>query len=163
MVLDGYSKRGGGSGNGIPQRPGSIPEWEMFILARGPVMKKIALKVAVRKIASALLMSIAPGVALASTSGGVFAPIAGPLNTVLTGMQDMGGLVAAGGVVSTGLAWWHGGEHKKAMMIGLGATVGGIAMANAKGLATSITGGATMGHAGIVGLAISHAFHVVGL
>ena len=48
-------------------------------------------------------------------------------------------------------------------MIGLGATVGGIAMANAKSLATSITGGATMGHVGILGLAASHALHVVGL
>jgi len=111
----------------------------------------------VRKVSAAGLMFLAPGVALASTSGGVFSPITGPLNTVLTGMQDMGGLVA------TGLSWWHGGEHKKAMMIGLGATVGGIAMANAKSLATSITGGATMGHVGILGLAASHALHVVGL
>ena len=117
----------------------------------------------VRKVSAAGLMVLAPGMAFASTSGGVFSPIAGPLNTVLTGMQDMGGLVAAGGVVSTGLAWWHGGEHKKAMMIGLGATVGGIAMANAKSLATSITGGATMGHVSIMGLAATHALHVVGL
>jgi len=116
----------------------------------------------VRKITAAGLMALAPGVAFASTSGGVFSPIAGPLNTVLTGMQDMGGLVAAGGLVATGLSWWHGGEHKKAMMIGLGATVGGIAMANAKSLATSVTGGATMGHVGILGLAASHALHVVG-
>jgi len=116
----------------------------------------------VRKITAAGLMALAPGVAFASTSGGVFSPIAGPLNTVLTGMQDMGGLVAAGGLVATGLSWWYGGEHKKAMMIGLGATVGGIAMANAKSLATSVTGGATMGHVGILGLAASHALHVVG-
>ncbi|MCY0872563.1 MAG: TrbC/VirB2 family protein [Acidithiobacillus caldus] len=117
----------------------------------------------VRKVSAAGLMVLAPGMAFASTSGGVFSPIAGPLNTVLTGMQDLGGLVAAGGVIATGLSWWHGGEHKKAMMIGLGATVGGIAMANAKSLATSITGGATMGHVGILGLAASHALHVVGL
>ena len=117
----------------------------------------------VRKVSAAGLMVLAPGVALASTSGGVFSPIAGPLNTVLTGMQDLGGLVAAGGFVATGLSWWHGGEHKKAMMIGMGATVGGIAMNNAKSLATSITGGATMGHVGIMGLAASHALHVVGL
>ena len=117
----------------------------------------------VRKISATGLMALAPGVAFASTSGGVFAPIAGPLNTVLTGMQDLGGLVAAGGVVATGLAWWHGGEHKKAMMIGLGAVVGGIAMANAKSLATSVTGGATMGSASTLGLAASHALHLVGL
>lgn len=117
----------------------------------------------VRKATAAGLMVLAPGMAFASTSGGVFSPITGQLNTVLTGMQDMGGLVAAGGVVATGLAWWSGGEHKKAMMIGLGATIGGIAMANAKSLATSITGGATMGHVGIMGLAASHALHVVGL
>lgn len=117
----------------------------------------------VRKGAAAGLMVLAPGMAFASTSGGVFSPITGQMNTVLTGMQDMGGLVAAGGVVATGLAWWHGGEHKKAMMIGLGATIGGIAMANAKSLATSITGGATMGNVGIVGLAASHALHIVGL
>jgi hypothetical protein len=78
-------------------------------------------------------------------------------------MQDFGGLVAAGGVVATGLAWWHGGEHKKAMMIGLGATVGGIAMANAKALATSITGGATMSHVGTLSLVAGHAVHLVGL
>ena len=78
-------------------------------------------------------------------------------------MQDFGGLVAAGGVVATGLAWWHGGEHKKAMMIGLGATVGGIAMANAKALATSITGGATLGHVGSLSLVADHAVHLIGL
>ncbi|MEY2341431.1 conjugal transfer protein TrbC [Acidithiobacillus sp. IBUN Pt1247-S3] len=108
-------------------------------------------------------LAAAPGLVFASTSGGVFAPITGQMNTVLTGMQDMGGLVAAGGVTSMALAWWHGGEHKKAMMIGLGATVGGIAMANAQSLATSITGGATMGHASVMGLMASHALHVVGL
>ena len=117
----------------------------------------------VRKAGAAGLMVLAPGLAFASTSGGVFSPITGPLNTVLTGMQDMGGLVTAAGVVATGLAWWHGGEHKKAMMIGLGATVGGIAMSNAKSLATSITGGATMGHVGIMGIAATHTLHVVGL
>ena len=117
----------------------------------------------VRKVSAAGLMVLAPGMAFASTSGGVFSPIAGPLNTVLTGMQDMGGLVAAGGLVATGLSWWHGGEHKKAMMIGLGATIGGIAMANAKSLATSITGGATMGQASTLGLVASHALHIVGL
>ncbi|WP_437559490.1 TrbC/VirB2 family protein [Acidithiobacillus sulfuriphilus] len=126
-------------------------------------MKMKVVRTAARKLGAAIAMTMAPAVAFASTSGGVFSPITGPLNTVLTGMQDMGGLVAAGGVVSTALSWWHGGEHKKAMMIGLGATVGGIAMANAKGLATSITGGATIGHAGIIGLAASHALHVVGL
>ncbi len=117
----------------------------------------------VRKIGAAGLMILVPGMAFASTSGGVFSPITGQMGTVLTGMQDMGGLVAAGGIVATGLAWWHGGEHKKAMMIGLGATIGGIAMANAKSLATSITGGATMGQAGTLGLVAFHALHIVGL
>ncbi len=117
----------------------------------------------VRKVGAAGLMILVPGMAFASTSGGVFSPITGQMGTVLTGMQDMGGLVAAGGVVATGLTWWSGGEHKKAMMIGLGATIGGIAMANAKSLATSITGGATMGHVSIMGLAATHALHVVGL
>ncbi|MBU2724038.1 TrbC/VirB2 family protein [Acidithiobacillus ferridurans] len=117
----------------------------------------------VRKVGAMGLMILTPGMAFASTSGGVFSPITGQMGTVLTGMQDMGGLVAAGGVVATGLAWWHGGEHKKAMMIGLGATIGGIAMANAKSLATSITGGATMGQASTLGLVASHALHIVGL
>lgn len=127
------------------------------------MMKMKVVRTAVRKLGAAIAMTMAPAVAFASTSGGVFSPITGPLNTVLTGMQDMGGLVAAGGITATGLSWWHGGEHKKAMMIGLGATVGGIAMANAKSLATSITGGATIGHAGIIGLAASHALHAMGL
>lgn len=117
----------------------------------------------VRKASAAGLMVLAPGMAFASTSGGVFSPITGQMNTVLSGMEDMGGLVAAGGVTSMALAWWHGGEHKKAMMIGLGAFIGGIAMANAKSLATSVTNGATMGHVGILGLATSHALHVVGI
>lgn len=117
----------------------------------------------VKKVVSGVALALSPAMAFASTSGGVFSPITGQMNTVLTGMQDMGGLVAAGGVGATGLAWWHGGEHKKAMMIGLGATIGGIAMANAKGLATSITGGATVGHSSVVGLVAQHALHVVGL
>ncbi|MDD3761530.1 MAG: TrbC/VirB2 family protein [Acidithiobacillus sp.] len=115
-----------------------------------------------KKMTGGAVLLLAPVAALASTSGGVFSPISGQLNTVLTGMQDMGGLVAAGGLVATGLAWWHGGEHKKAMMIGLGATVGGIAMANAKSLATSITGGATMGNASTFGLLATHAIHLIG-
>jgi type IV secretory pathway VirB2 component (pilin) len=126
-------------------------------------MKKWKLKEGMKKALGGLALALSPAVAFASTSGGVFSPIAGPLNTVLTGMQDFGGLVAAGGVVATGLAWWHGGEHKKAMMIGLGATVGGIAMANAKALATSITGGATMGHVGTLSLVAGHAVHLIGL
>lgn len=121
------------------------------------------LRRSLKKIFPGVALALSPSLAFASTSGGVFSPITGPLNTVLSGMQDMGGLVAAGGVVATGLSWWHGGEHKKAMMIGLGATVGGIAMANAKSLATSITGAATIGHTGLLGLAASHALHVVGL
>ncbi|WP_312283492.1 TrbC/VirB2 family protein [Candidatus Igneacidithiobacillus taiwanensis] len=121
------------------------------------------LRRSLKKLVTGVALALSPTLAFASTSGGVFSPITGQLNTVLTGMQDMGGLVAAGGVVATGLAWWSGGEHKKAMMIGLGATIGGIAMANAKSLATSITGGATMGHVGVMGLVASHALHVVGL
>lgn len=117
----------------------------------------------VRKIGAMGLMILAPGMAFASTSGGVFSPITGQMNTVLTGMEDMGGLVTAGGVVSMAFAWWHGGEHKKAMMIGLGAAIGGIAMSNAKSLATSLTGGATMGQASTLSLAASHALHIVGL
>ncbi|MGE0047739.1 MAG: TrbC/VirB2 family protein [Acidithiobacillus sp.] len=119
-------------------------------------MKTVKMKRSVKKALGGVALALAPLSAMASTSGGVFSPIFGQLNTVLTGMQDMGGLVAAGGVVATGLAWWHGGEHKKAMMIGLGATVGGIAMANAKSLATSITGGATIGHVSAIGLMASH-------
>lgn len=109
------------------------------------------------------LSSVMAPVAMASTSGGAFSPISSNLNTVLTGLSDFGGLVTAGGLISTGLAWWHGGEHKKAMMIGLGATVSGIVMANAKPLATSITGGATMGHVSTFGLLAGHLVHVVGL
>ncbi len=109
-----------------------------------------------RKVLLALGLVASPSIALAQTSGGVFSPISGKLVSVLDGMQDMGGLVAAGGLVATGLAWWHGGEHKKAMMIGLGATVGGIAMANAKNLAQSLTGGATMGHVSTLSLLAAH-------
>jgi len=117
----------------------------------------------IRKVLVGLGLVAAPGAAMASTSGGVFSPITGQLNTVLTGLQDMGGLVAAGGLVATALAWWHGGEHKKAMMIGLGATVGGIAMANAKSLATSITGGATVGHVSTLSLIAANAAHLIGM
>ncbi|MBU2791514.1 TrbC/VirB2 family protein [Acidithiobacillus caldus] len=126
-------------------------------------MKKWKLKEGMKKALGGLALALSPAVALASTSGGVFSPISGRLNTVLTGVQDFGGLVAAGGLVATGLAWWHGGEHKKAMMIGLGATVAGIVLANAKPLATSLTGGATMGHVGTLSLVAGHALHLIGL
>ncbi|MBU2840293.1 conjugal transfer protein TrbC [Acidithiobacillus thiooxidans] len=119
-----------------------------------------------RRFKSAVLgtaSTFAAPVAMASTSGGVFSPIGTQLNTVLTGISDFGGLVAAGGLISTGLAWWHGGEHKKAMMIGLGATVAGIVMANSKSLATSITGGATMGHVSTFGLLAGHMVHLAGI
>ncbi|MGK9452306.1 TrbC/VirB2 family protein [Acidithiobacillus caldus] len=126
-------------------------------------MKKWKLKEGIQKTLGGLVLALAPAIAFASTSGGVFSPISGRLNTVLTGVQDFGGLVAAGGLVATGLAWWHGGEHKKAMMIGLGATVGGIVLANAKPLAKSVTGGATMGHVGTLSLVAGHALHLIGL
>lgn len=101
--------------------------------------------------------------AMAATSGGsTFSVIATPLQSVLTGISDLGGLVAAGGLISTGLAWWHGGEHKKAMMIGLGATVAGVVMANASALGTSLTGGATMGNVSTFGLLAGHAVHLAG-
>ncbi|WP_215843298.1 TrbC/VirB2 family protein [Acidithiobacillus montserratensis] len=124
---------------------------------------KLRMRRSLKKLGAGIALLFSPALAFASTSGGVFSPITGQMNTVLTGMQDMGGLVAAGGLVATGLAWWHGGEHKKAIMIGLGATIGGIAMANAKSLATSITGGATMGQSHVLGLVALHAVHLVGI
>lgn len=126
-------------------------------------MKKWKLKEGIQKTLGGLVLALAPAIALASTSGGVFSPISSRLNTVLTGVQDFGGLVTAAGLVGTGLVWWHGGEHKKAMMIGLGATVGGIVLANAKPLAQSLTGGATMGHGGPLSLVAGHAVHLIGL
>lgn len=126
-------------------------------------MKKIKLdKIKMYKVGTILSLLGFPVLSQASTSGGVFSSITGPLGTVLTGMQDMGGLVAAGGLIATGLAWWHGGEHKKAMMIGLGATVGGIAMAKAKTLATAITGAATTGHVSTFSLLVEHLPHLFG-
>lgn len=119
-----------------------------------------------RRFKSAVLgiaSTFAAPVAMATTTGGVFSPIDSSLGSVLTGISDIGGLVAAGGLISTGLAWWHGGEHKKAMMIGLGATVAGIVMTNAETLATSITGGATMGHVSTIGLLAGHLVHMVGI
>ncbi len=126
-------------------------------------MKKIKLdKLKIYKASTILSLLGFPAISQASTSGGVFSSITGPLGTVLTGMQDMGGLVAAGGLIATGLAWWHGGEHKKAIMIGLGATAGGIVMSQAKTLATAITGAATTGHVSTFSLLAEHLPHLLG-
>ena len=45
-------------------------------------MKKWKLKEGMKKALGGLVLALSPAVAFASTSGGVFSPIAGPLNTV---------------------------------------------------------------------------------
>ncbi len=107
---------------------------------------------------AAALLVLTAGTALASTSGGqVFAPISQGLTSVMTGLEDLGGFIIAGGVVLGGYAVVKGaGEHKGSMMTGIGAIIGGIAASNASQIASAVSGAATIGHSSVFSLVLAH-------